>query len=192
MTTSSRQLAQANLQEQQPQGSPAPFDDGSNRLQQAADVAAFDQQSNQQQEQQHQEQQLLQQSYGLAQDPQAPQQLLLQQQQHASFAPHPIPPHQQQDQLPVAAWPAQQQHQQIQPHQQLQQQQQAQPAWLVNINAPVGDLLRGLGLQEYEALLQQQAVDLAALQLMEERHLRELGLPIGAVVKLKAALATMR
>jgi hypothetical protein len=76
--------------------------------------------------------------------------------------------------------------------QQHQQQQQAQPAWLCNINQPVGELLRGLGLQEYEGLLQQQAVDLAALQLMEERHLRELGLPIGAVVKLKAALAAMR
>jgi hypothetical protein len=66
-----------------------------------------------------------------------------------------------------------------------------QPAWLVNINALVDHLLRGLGLQEDEGLLQQQAVDLAALQLMEERHLRELGLPIGALVKLKAALAAM-
>lgn len=47
-------------------------------------------------------------------------------------------------------------------------------------------------LQEYEQLLQQQAVDMAALQLMEERHLRELGLPIGAVVKIKAGLAAMR
>lgn len=46
--------------------------------------------------------------------------------------------------------------------------------------------------QEYEPLLQQQAVDMAALLLMEERHLRELGLPIGAVVKIKAALAALR
>ncbi|WIA31432.1 hypothetical protein OEZ86_002330 [Tetradesmus obliquus] len=46
--------------------------------------------------------------------------------------------------------------------------------------------------KEFEPLLQQQAVDLAALQLMEERHLAQLGLPIGAVVKMKAALAAMR
>jgi hypothetical protein len=103
----------------------------------------------------------------------------------------------QQHQPPYAAQPPLSQQQQQQQDQlpwliQQQQQQQAQPAWLCNINQPVGDLLRGLGLQEYEGLLQQQAVDLAALQLMEERHLRELGLPIGAVGKLKAALSAMR
>uniref|UniRef100_A0A383WHZ4 SAM domain-containing protein n=1 Tax=Tetradesmus obliquus TaxID=3088 RepID=A0A383WHZ4_TETOB len=115
-------------------------------------------------------------------DQQQDQQQQLQQQQPQQQQ---LPPFatQQQDNVPLAPWPIQQQH---------QQQQQQQPAWLSNINQPVGQLLAGLGLQEFEPLLQQQAVDLAALQLMEERHLAQLGLPIGAVVKIKAALAAMR
>jgi hypothetical protein len=53
----------------------------------------------------------------------------------------------------------------------------------------VAQLLGSIGLTQYVPLLEQQQVDMAALELMEERHLRELGLPIGAVVKIRAALA---
>lgn len=73
-----------------------------------------------------------------------------------------------------------------------QQQQQQMPAWLSDINQPVHQLLQQLGLLQFEHLLEQQHVDLAALQLMEERHMRELGLPIGAVVKIRAALAVQK
>ncbi|KAF6261680.1 hypothetical protein COO60DRAFT_745416 [Scenedesmus sp. NREL 46B-D3] len=184
MTTSSRQPTQQTHWQEQQQDPPSPGqpagcdDEAGGGLHHAADVNTYEQQ---------------QQGCGLGQDPhlqQASQQQLglpQQQQDLSLLAPQPPPPHQRQDQPPVLPWPAQQQQRQTQ-----QQQQQAQPGWLCNINQPVGELLRRLGLQEYEALLQQQAVDLAALQLMEERHLRELGLPIGAVVKLKAALAAMQ
>jgi hypothetical protein len=75
----------------------------------------------------------------------------------------------------------------------LQQQQQQQvpagvPSWLQHVNVSVEQLLSSLGLSQYVPVLQQQQVDTAALQLMEERHLRELGLPLGAVVKIRAAL----
>jgi hypothetical protein len=76
--------------------------------------------------------------------------------------------------------------------QQLQQQQVYidAPSWLQHVNVSVAQLLGSIGLTQYVPLLEQQQVDMAALQLMEERHLRELGLPIGAVVKIRAALAT--
>lgn len=62
------------------------------------------------------------------------------------------------------------------------------PAWLGGVNQSVEQLLSRLGLDEYVPVLQQQRIDMAALQLMQERHLRELGLPLGAVVKIAAAL----
>ena len=52
----------------------------------------------------------------------------------------------------------------------------------------LGFVLAGLGLARFVPLLQEQAVDMAALLLMTEQHLRELGLPLGAVVKIRAAL----
>jgi hypothetical protein len=79
--------------------------------------------------------------------------------------------------------------QQLQPLPQQQQQASAgAPSWLQHVDVSVEQLLGSLGLSQYVPLLQQQQVDMAALQLMEERHLRELGLPLGAVVKIRAAL----
>jgi hypothetical protein len=53
----------------------------------------------------------------------------------------------------------------------------------------VAQLLANVGLEQYVQLLEQQHVDMAALQLLKERHLREMGLPIGDVVKIRAAVA---
>jgi hypothetical protein len=85
----------------------------------------------------------------------------------------------------------QQQQQQPQPLQQQQQAPSGVPSWLQHVNVSVEQLLSSLGLSQYVPLLQQQQVDMAALQLMEERHLRELGLPLGAVVKIRAALTAL-
>ena len=68
----------------------------------------------------------------------------------------------------------------------------APPSLLPGLNQPVGALLAGLGLERFLGKLEEEAVDLAALRLMSEAQLRELGLPLGAVVKIKAALANMR
>lgn len=115
--------------------------------------------------------------------------VLQQQQQQEQRRPHPqqpAPQSRRQQQQQDA--PQQQQHQHD-----LQQQQQQHPgnapSWLQNVNVSVAQLLGSIGLTQYVPLLEQQQVDMAALELMEERHLRELGLPIGAVVKIRAALA---
>jgi hypothetical protein len=61
--------------------------------------------------------------------------------------------------------------------------------WLAVVNTGVAGFLQVLGLERFEPLLQENGVDMAALQLMTEQHLKDLGLPIGAVVKIRAALA---
>eukprot|EP00877_Chromochloris_zofingiensis_P005226 jgi/Chrzof1/14704/Cz09g12200.t1 len=60
--------------------------------------------------------------------------------------------------------------------------------WFQSVNQSAKELLKLLGLEEYEDILEKNKVDMAALQLMSEKHLLDLGLPIGAVVKIKAAL----
>jgi hypothetical protein len=67
----------------------------------------------------------------------------------------------------------------------------ATPAWLQFVDVPVAQLLVSLGLDQYVQLLEQQQVDMAALQLLEKQDLLEMGLPIGAVVKIRAAVAAM-
>lgn len=95
---------------------------------------------------------------------------------------HPLQQQQQQQN------PRQQHLLQQQQHQRRQQQPVGPPPWLAGVNQPVSALLHDLGLQSFAPLLEQQAVDMAALRLMSEQHLRELGLPLGAVVKIRAAL----
>jgi hypothetical protein len=77
-------------------------------------------------------------------------------------------------------------------HQQQQQQpkegEQQLPAWRSGINQPVEHLLQELGLSDYLPVLQRERIDMAALQLMQEQHFQHLGLPIGAIVKIQAAL----
>jgi hypothetical protein len=63
--------------------------------------------------------------------------------------------------------------------------------WLGLVDVPVAQLLASVGLQQYVPVLEQQHVDLAALQLLDERHLIDMGLPIGAVVKIRAAVVAM-
>jgi hypothetical protein len=74
--------------------------------------------------------------------------------------------------------------------QQHQQQQQgaAPDAWMGDVGQSTQLLLARLGLSQHQHLLDAAGCDLAALRLMGERHLLALGLPLGAVVKLRAAL----
>lgn len=67
---------------------------------------------------------------------------------------------------------------------------QQPPHALEGINQPVGSLLAQLGLSKFAALLEDQEVDMVALRLMSEGQLRGLGLPLGAVVKIQAALGS--
>lgn len=57
------------------------------------------------------------------------------------------------------------------------------------VDEPVRPLLASLGLLEYEAVLQDNAVDMAALKLLKREDLMSLGLPLGAAVKLVAGAA---
>jgi hypothetical protein len=140
-------------------------------------------------QQQHQQRLRQYQPHGQQQQRQPPQQQLRQLPGGMSGAPrqaHLQQPQQQQQQQPLPQLdPLQQQQQQ---HQPLPLPPQA-PGWLQQVNVSVSQLLQGLGLGQFVPLLEQQQVDMAALQLLEERHLRELGLPIGAVVKIRAALS---
>jgi hypothetical protein len=65
---------------------------------------------------------------------------------------------------------------------------QQAPAWAAGINQSVAGLLHALGLSEFQPLFEEARVDMAALQLLGREDLRELGLPLGAIVKLLAAL----
>jgi SAM domain (Sterile alpha motif) len=56
----------------------------------------------------------------------------------------------------------------------------------------LGGWLRSLGLEEYEAVLQDNEIDEVVLRKLTDAHLRELGLPLGARLKLFDAMATLR
>ena len=56
----------------------------------------------------------------------------------------------------------------------------------------IGDWLRSLGLEKYEAVLRDNEIDDAVLHNLTEDHLRELGFPLGARLKLLNAVATLR
>jgi hypothetical protein len=110
--------------------------------------------------------------------PQQPQQL--QQQPYMQQLPHQLmqhaPVHMQQQLPPPQLYPPQ------------YPQQQQPPSWLANVNASVSGLLRTVGLGEYEQLFRDSAIDMAALELLSRDDLKELGLPLGAIVKVQAAL----
>jgi len=86
--------------------------------------------------------------------------------------------------------PQQQQHQQRAPARPASA--QNPDAWLGDVGQSAARLLERLGLAHHQAALDAAGVDLAALRLMGERHLLAIGLPMGAVVKLRAALGTGR
>jgi class 3 adenylate cyclase len=55
----------------------------------------------------------------------------------------------------------------------------------------IGGWLRSLGLEKYEAVLRDNEIDDAVLPKLTEHHLRELGFPLGARVKLLDAIAVL-
>jgi hypothetical protein len=54
-----------------------------------------------------------------------------------------------------------------------------------------GEWLRSLGHEKYEAVLRDNEIDDAVLPKLTEDHLRELGLPLGARLKLLDAIAVL-
>src|SRR5215469_5712058 len=55
----------------------------------------------------------------------------------------------------------------------------------------LGSWLRSLGLEKYEAVLRDNEIDDAVLHKLTEDHLRELGFPLGARLKLLDAIAAL-
>jgi SAM domain (Sterile alpha motif) len=55
----------------------------------------------------------------------------------------------------------------------------------------IGGWLRSLGLEKYEAVLRDNEIDEAVLHNLTEDHLRELGFPLGARLKLLNAIAAL-
>jgi class 3 adenylate cyclase len=55
----------------------------------------------------------------------------------------------------------------------------------------IGGWLRSLGLEKYEAVLRDNEIDEAVLHKLTEDHLRELGFPLGARLKLLDAIAAL-
>jgi len=55
----------------------------------------------------------------------------------------------------------------------------------------LGDWLRSLGLERYEAVFRENAIDPDVLCDLTEEHLRELGVPLGARLKLLKAIAAL-
>ena len=55
----------------------------------------------------------------------------------------------------------------------------------------IGGWLRSLGLEKYEAVLRDNEIDDAVLHNLTEDHLRELGFPLGARLKLLNAIAAL-
>jgi class 3 adenylate cyclase len=55
----------------------------------------------------------------------------------------------------------------------------------------LGDWLRRLGLERYEAVFRENAIDPDVLCDLTEEHLRELGVPLGARLKLLKAIAAL-
>jgi hypothetical protein len=66
-------------------------------------------------------------------------------------------------------------------------------AWLKGQGATVdfGEWLRSLGLEKYEAVLRDNEIDEAVLHKLTEDHLRELGMPLGARLKLLDTIAAL-
>ena len=56
----------------------------------------------------------------------------------------------------------------------------------------VAGWLRNLGLERYEAVFRDNAIDETVLQDLTESHLRELGFPLGARIRLLKAIAALR
>jgi hypothetical protein len=55
----------------------------------------------------------------------------------------------------------------------------------------LGDWLRSLGLEQYEAAFRENAIDETVLHDLTEDHLREIGIPLGARLKLLKAIACL-
>ena len=55
----------------------------------------------------------------------------------------------------------------------------------------LGEWLRSLGLERYEAVFRENAIDADVIRALTEEHLRELGVPIGARLKLLKAIAEL-
>src|SRR5499425_334556 len=55
----------------------------------------------------------------------------------------------------------------------------------------LGGWLRGLGLEQYEAAFRENAIDDTVLHDLTEDHLREIGIPLGARLKLLKAIAAL-
>jgi hypothetical protein len=55
----------------------------------------------------------------------------------------------------------------------------------------IGGWLRSLGLERYEAVFSENAIDASVLHDLTEDHLRELGFPLGARLKLLRAIAAL-
>ena len=53
----------------------------------------------------------------------------------------------------------------------------------------IGSLLRNQGLERFEAAFRDNGIDESVLPHLTQDHLRELGLPLGARIKLLAAIA---
>jgi class 3 adenylate cyclase len=56
----------------------------------------------------------------------------------------------------------------------------------------LGRWLRSLGLDRYEAVFRENAIDATVLPDLTEEHLREIGIPLGARIKLLKAIAALR
>jgi hypothetical protein len=55
----------------------------------------------------------------------------------------------------------------------------------------LGGWLRSLGLEQYEAIFRENAIDADVLNDLTEDHLREIGLPLGARLKLLKAISAL-
>src|SRR5208283_4861472 len=55
----------------------------------------------------------------------------------------------------------------------------------------LGGWLRSLGLEQYEAIFRENAIDADVLHDLTEDHLREMGLPLGARLKLLKAIGAL-
>ena len=55
----------------------------------------------------------------------------------------------------------------------------------------LGEWLRSLGLERYEAVFRENAIDADVIRALTEEHLRELGVPMGARLKLLKAIAEL-
>src|SRR5262245_4413040 len=55
----------------------------------------------------------------------------------------------------------------------------------------IGGWLQSLGLEQYEAVFRENAIDVDVLHDLTEDHLREMGLPLGARLKLLKAITAL-